>query len=244
MGSPAAGGPWQFVMERTLAAANLDWRFLTLDVAPTRMVDAIRGADAMGFVGIVMRTTHWNAAAEALEQIATSADGSSIASRPTTPVVDFLYRQDGTWRGEFLLGRVVLELAVKEKPWSERGAIVLGDGRWGDALRAVLQGAGARVADAKALVPPPGCDLLVDARSTPNLAPPDGLLEGLSSHVMVMDVATPNGFSRLTQAAAPRLAISGLDVAVRHATTALQQWTQTTPSPQVLREAFEEFWEI
>jgi len=51
LGCPAAGHPAQYLHERALAAAGLDWRFLTLDVPADRIGDAIRGLDAMGFRG-------------------------------------------------------------------------------------------------------------------------------------------------------------------------------------------------
>ena len=43
LGCPAAGNPAQYLCERALAEASLDWRFLTLDVAPERIGDAIAG---------------------------------------------------------------------------------------------------------------------------------------------------------------------------------------------------------
>ena len=36
LGCPAAGNPAQYLHERALAEAALDWRFLTLDVSPER----------------------------------------------------------------------------------------------------------------------------------------------------------------------------------------------------------------
>lgn len=54
LGCPAAGNPAQYLCERALAEASLDWRFLTLDVAPERIGDAIAGIDAMGFRGCML----------------------------------------------------------------------------------------------------------------------------------------------------------------------------------------------
>ena len=51
MGQPVAGNPTQFMMERAFAAAGLDWRYLTLEVAPEQLPDAVRGLRAMGFRG-------------------------------------------------------------------------------------------------------------------------------------------------------------------------------------------------
>ena len=38
LGCPAAGNPAQYLFERLIQAAGLDWRFLTFDVAPDRVV--------------------------------------------------------------------------------------------------------------------------------------------------------------------------------------------------------------
>lgn len=51
LGQPVAGNPTQFMMERAFAAAGLDWRYLTLEVSPEALGDAIRGIKALGFKG-------------------------------------------------------------------------------------------------------------------------------------------------------------------------------------------------
>jgi len=43
MGQPVAGNPTQFMMERAFAAAGLDWRYLTLEVPPEKLADAVKG---------------------------------------------------------------------------------------------------------------------------------------------------------------------------------------------------------
>lgn len=50
-GYPVAGNPTQYIMEKALARAGLDWRYLTVEIAPELLADAIRGARAMGFRG-------------------------------------------------------------------------------------------------------------------------------------------------------------------------------------------------
>ena len=54
LGCPAAGNPAQYLYERALAEAGLDWRFLTLDVPIERVCAALAGATAMGFRGCVL----------------------------------------------------------------------------------------------------------------------------------------------------------------------------------------------
>jgi shikimate dehydrogenase len=57
-GQPVAGNPTQYVMEKALAQAGLDWRYLTLEVSPEGLADAVRGAKAMGFRGFNCTKPH------------------------------------------------------------------------------------------------------------------------------------------------------------------------------------------
>jgi shikimate dehydrogenase len=54
LASPAAGNPSQYLFERAFAAAGLDWRMITCDVAPGRLTEAIGGAAALGFRGCLV----------------------------------------------------------------------------------------------------------------------------------------------------------------------------------------------
>ena len=51
MGQPVAGNPTQYMMEKAFVKAGLDWRYLTLEVPPESLEDAIRGMRGMGFKG-------------------------------------------------------------------------------------------------------------------------------------------------------------------------------------------------
>src|SRR5687768_2016194 len=51
MGQPIAGNPTQFMMERAFESEGLDWRYLSLEVSPEKLGDAIRGIKALGFRG-------------------------------------------------------------------------------------------------------------------------------------------------------------------------------------------------
>lgn len=51
LGCPAAGNPAQYLFERAIAATGLDWRFLTFDVSPDSLRDALkRELNRSGFV--------------------------------------------------------------------------------------------------------------------------------------------------------------------------------------------------
>ena len=54
LGHPAAGNPAQFLFERVVVHDSLDWRFLTLEVAPNRLAEALAGVSALGFAGCML----------------------------------------------------------------------------------------------------------------------------------------------------------------------------------------------
>ena len=41
--NPAAGNPTQYLIEQALEQQGLDWRFMTFEVEPERLGDAMRG---------------------------------------------------------------------------------------------------------------------------------------------------------------------------------------------------------
>ena len=50
--NPAAGNPTQYLVEQAFERAGLDWRFMTFEVEPERLGDAMRGIRALGFHGV------------------------------------------------------------------------------------------------------------------------------------------------------------------------------------------------
>jgi shikimate dehydrogenase len=57
-GQPVAGNPTQYMMEKAFAQVGLDWRYLTLEIAPAGLADAVRGMRAMGFRGCNLTIPH------------------------------------------------------------------------------------------------------------------------------------------------------------------------------------------
>jgi shikimate 5-dehydrogenase len=49
---PVAGNPTQYMVEQAFALNGLDWRFMTFEVEPPRLGDAMRGIRALGFHGV------------------------------------------------------------------------------------------------------------------------------------------------------------------------------------------------
>jgi len=61
-------------MERAFAAAKLDWRYLTLEVSPEKLVDAVRGLRAMGFRGGNLTIPHKVAVIPLLDRLSPAAE--------------------------------------------------------------------------------------------------------------------------------------------------------------------------
>jgi shikimate dehydrogenase len=72
-GYPVAGNPTQYIIEKALARAGLDWRYLTVEVAPELLADAIRGARAMGFRGGNLTMPHKVTVLPLLDELTESA---------------------------------------------------------------------------------------------------------------------------------------------------------------------------
>jgi shikimate dehydrogenase len=72
-GHPVAGNPTQPMIEAAFADNGLDWRYLTIDVAPDALDAAVAGARAMGFAGFHCTIPHKVAVVELVDEVAASA---------------------------------------------------------------------------------------------------------------------------------------------------------------------------
>jgi shikimate dehydrogenase len=72
-GQPVAENPTAYMMEKAFAHHGLDWRYLTLEVSPAGLADAVRGLRAMGFRGGNLTIPHKVAVIEHLDRLSDSA---------------------------------------------------------------------------------------------------------------------------------------------------------------------------
>ena len=72
-GQPVAENPTGVMQEAGFAAAGLDWRYLTIEVAPDNLARAVDGARAMGFQGFNLTIPHKVAVMQHLDDIAPEA---------------------------------------------------------------------------------------------------------------------------------------------------------------------------
>lgn len=72
-GQPIAENPTQVMVEAAFRHHGLAWRYLTIEVAPDGLGDAVRGARAMGFAGFNCTIPHKLAVIEHLDGLGESA---------------------------------------------------------------------------------------------------------------------------------------------------------------------------
>ncbi|MCE9632207.1 MAG: hypothetical protein K8S94_16030 [Planctomycetia bacterium] len=80
LGCPAAGNPAQYLFERAITAADLDWRFVTCDVAAEDVAAAIAGVVVLGFRGCVLSGPLREAALPLMATASPTATFSGAAS--------------------------------------------------------------------------------------------------------------------------------------------------------------------
>jgi shikimate dehydrogenase len=72
-GKPVAENPTQAMVEAAYRHHGLDWRYLTLEVDPAGLADAVKGARAMGFAGFNCTIPHKVAVIPHLDELGESA---------------------------------------------------------------------------------------------------------------------------------------------------------------------------
>lgn len=72
-GQPIAENPTQAMVEAAFRHHGLNWRYLTIEVAPDGLADAVRGARAMGFAGFNCTIPHKVAVIDHLDGLGQSA---------------------------------------------------------------------------------------------------------------------------------------------------------------------------
>lgn len=255
LASPAAGNPTQYLFERAIAAAGLDWRLITCDVAPNRLAEAIGGVAAMGFRGCIVSGPLRELA---LGFVATASPAATFA-RATS----LLERTADGLSGHMTDGRGLIEAVRAHVDPAGREVLVLGAGPTGRAvaLELTLAGvAGILVADddaerattlaadlaamnaasatvlpwAAAIQVPERVGIVVRATTSP------ALLTGLRPEVAHADVAADADPPPEAVAAGCCL-VTGLEVGAVQAAIDFQALTGIEADVEMLREALDEY---
>ncbi len=266
-GQPVAGNPTQYIMEKAFAKAGLDWRYLTLEVAPLDLADAVRGMRAMGFRGCNLTIPHKVAVLRHLNRLSDAAQLMG-AVNCVNRVGDELVGENTDGKG------FVQSLGELTEPAGKR-VVLLGAG---GAARAIgielaLAGAGpitvvnrtaqrgeelARLIGDKLSVRtqsvvwegdyevPPETSVVINATS---IGLGDGAarvpldIGSLSPAMVVADVVFNPPDTRLIRDARARgcQTLDGLGMLVNQAVIGFKIWTGIEPDRELMREALEEF---
>jgi len=270
LGHPIAGNPTQFMMERAFARHELDWRYLSVEVLPEHLADAVRGIRAMGFRGGHCADPHKQAILPLLDRVGEVARHTGAAN--------LLIREGRELVGENTEGRGLIESLRRRVDLAGKRIVLLGAGRTaravavelalarpaeivvvdraeseGRALVELLQGglgAAATLAVWDGTYPiGPDADAVVcalDPSSEDAQEPLPLNLSQLSCRATVADVSFNPPRTWLLREAAERGAatIDGLEIFLQQSSIDFRLWTGVDPDPEVLRDAVEEFLEL
>lgn len=258
------------MMERAFAAAGLDWRYLTLEVPPERLEDAVKGLRAMGFCGGNLAMPHKAAVLPLLDELSPAAT--------LIGAVNCVVSRGGRLIGENTDGKGVVQALQQVTDPAGQRVVILGAGGAARAIAVELGLAGAaemvivnRTAErgqnlvdvlnnhglvAARLVHLSGDYAIEDGfRIVINATPIGGgdsearvplNLDSLHSDVIVADVILNPPQTPLLRDAAARgcATVDGLGMFVSQAMIAFRIWTGVEPDAAVMREAVEEYLEI
>jgi shikimate dehydrogenase len=263
LGCPAAGNPAQYLFERAIEAAGIDWRFVTFDVEPERIAEAIAGVAALGFRGCLL--------ADPLQEAAAALVATTTPAATFSGGVSLIDRQPEGLVGHMTEGRGVIEALRSHVDPAAAPALILGCGpaaratalelalarcpeillcdplaeRAEAAVAALnaLDGAAATVLPWEATIEIPAAVGIVVSALPAEGAEPLPELIGLRGDMVVADlplVAQPSPLIALA-AAAGACPIDGLEIYAEKMAIDFQTWTGATPDTDMLREALDEF---
>ncbi|MEM8953657.1 MAG: shikimate dehydrogenase [Verrucomicrobiota bacterium] len=134
-GQPVSENPTQAMMEAAYRHHGLDWRYLTMEVAPEGLKDAVLGAKAMGFVGFNCTIPHKVSVIKYLDGLGESAE--------VMGAVNCVVIRNGVLIGENTDGKGFLFSLKEHVEPSGKSVVILGAGGAARAIGVELALAGA-----------------------------------------------------------------------------------------------------
>lgn len=268
LGQPVAENPTVVMIEAAFRDLGLDWRYLTIEVAPADLPDALRGLRAMGFRGGNCTIPHKVAVLPLLDELTPTAQAIGA--------VNCFVRRGDRLLGENTDGKGFLQsLSDAGFAVAGRSAVLLGAGGAARAIGVELLQAGLqaltvvnrsrrrgeelcatldKVAPGRATLVswegdyrvPPGVDLIVNATSIglfPDVNARISLaVDTLRPEMIVCDVIPNPPQTQLLRDAGVRgcRTLDGLGMLVNQGVIGIRLWTGREPNPAVMRRALEE----
>ena len=266
-GQPISENPTQVMVEAAYRHHELDWRYLTIEVAPDGLEDAVKGAKAMGFRGFNCTIPHKVKVIEYLDGLGESAS--------LMGAVNCVVRKDGRWIGENTDGKGFVESLRELTDPSGKNVVIFGAGGAARAIGVEVALAGAskitivnrtvnrgeeltKLLDEKLpvdadFVPwdgvyaaPDDTDVLINATSIGLFPDVDARLDldvsTLREGMVVADVIPNPPTTNLVRDARAKgcKVIDGLGMLVNQGVIGIRHWTGVDPDPAVMRGALEE----
>lgn len=269
-GRPVEENPTQVMVEAAYRNHGLDWRYLTIEVAPEDLGVAVAGARGMRFQGFNLTIPHKVAVIEHLDEVGQSAR--------LIGAVNCVVNRAGTLVGENTDGAGFLESVRELCDPAGANVVLIGAGGAARAIAVELALAGVsrimvanRSADrctelvrhvatntpaaasslewSSALRVPAGTDMVVNATSIGLYPDVDGIppleFSSLSPDTLVADVIPNPPRTRFLDRAAQQgcTTIDGLGMLVNQGRIGVRYWTGIEPDPAVMRAALEQVFE-
>jgi shikimate dehydrogenase len=266
-GQPISENPTQVMVEAAYRHHNLDWRYLTIEVGPNDLEDAVKGAKAMGFQGFNCTIPHKVKVIEYLDGLGESAS--------LMGAVNCVVRKNGNWIGENTDGKGFVSSLRELTDPSGKKVVIFGAGGAARAIGVEVALAGASAITIvnrsagrgeeltsllddklpveasftlwdKTFVIPDGTDVLINATSIGLFPDVDARLdfdiESLTAETVVADVIPNPPATKLVRDARAKgcKVIDGLGMLVNQGVIGIRHWTGVDPDPKVMRAALEE----
>lgn len=263
-GQPVAENPTRVMIEAAFRDLGLDWRYLTIEVAPADLADAVRGMRAMGFRGGNCTLPHKVAVVPLLDELTPAARAISA--------VNCIVRQGDRLLGENTDGKGFLQSVRERGPVKGKRVVLLGAGGAARAIGVELLLAGAAtltvvnrsaargrelLAVLEAVAPgrsqlvewagdyavPADADLVINATSVGLFPDVEARLPldvaTLRPGMLVCDVIPNPPRTRLVHDAEAQgcRVLDGLGMLVNQGVIGIRLWTGRDPNPGVMRQA-------
>ena len=119
-GQPIAENPTQAMVEAAYRHHKLDWRYLSIEVAPDGLADAVEGAKAMGFIGFNCTIPHKVSVIQYLDGLGDSA--------ALMGAVNCVVRRGTQWIGENTDGKGFVESLCRRFDPVGKNVVLFGAG--------------------------------------------------------------------------------------------------------------------